>query len=49
MQDLIQELDRTHAKVLDQRKEMLNRLEALAGELGTAKQNIASQVCFLNF
>lgn len=40
MQSLIQELDKTNVKVQEQRKEMLNRIEALIGELNNSKQNI---------
>ena len=48
MQSLIQELDKTHGKVLEQRKEMLNRLDALIGELNNSKQNIVKQVSRMN-
>lgn len=44
MQSLIQELDKTQTKVQEQRKEMLNRMEALIGELNNSKQNIIKQV-----
>ena len=37
---LIQELDKTHMKVADSRREMLNRIDALTSELNNAKQNI---------
>ena len=47
MQQLVSELDKTQHKVIDSRKEMLNRIEALIGELTTAKTNIAKQV-FIN-
>ena len=40
MQQLLQELDRTETKVLDSRKELLNRIESLIGEVNTAKANI---------
>jgi len=44
MQELIQELDRTQTKIHEQRKETLNRLEAMISELNNSKQNILRQV-----
>lgn len=44
MQPLLQELDKTQGKIQDSRKEMFNRIEALIGEINTAKANIVKQV-----
>jgi hypothetical protein len=40
MEEVIDKLDRTRARVQDSRKDMLGRIDALIGELTTAKTNI---------
>eukprot|EP00347_Sterkiella_histriomuscorum_P014886 403359145 len=44
MQSLISDLEKTQSKVLDQRKEMLNKIDALIGELTNAKTNIQRNI-----
>ena len=44
MQTLISELDKTHGQVSQQRKEIVNKIDALIGELNNSKQNIIKQV-----
>jgi len=44
MQLLREELDRTHTRVQESRRELLGRVEALIGEVTTAKGNIQRQV-----
>ena len=40
LEGLLTDLDKTHTKVKEQRKEMFNRIDALIGELNHAKTNI---------
>ena len=47
MQPLIEELDRTHARVREARADTLGRLETLVGELVAAKANIQREVRYL--
>ena len=44
MLQLLEELDKIQGKVQEQRKETLNRLDAMIGELNNSKQNILRQV-----
>lgn len=44
MEGLLDELDKTRTKVVEHRREMHNKIEALIGELNNSKQNILKQV-----
>jgi hypothetical protein len=44
MQTLLTELDTSNSKVQDSRKDIINRIDSLIGELNNAKQNITKSV-----